>query len=102
MQTEHNMKYLAFLAVIAVLVLSGCASTEAIDPCVNPDDSEGFLMGLVQGFIAPIAFIVSLFDDDVAIYAVNNSGWLYDLGYLLGIGGFSGGILKGRRRSRRD
>ncbi len=96
------MKYLLFASLIAVVLLSGCASTEAIDQCVDPNETEGFLMGLIQGFIAPVTFIVSLFDDDVAIYAVNNSGWLYDLGFLLGIGGFSGGILKGRRRSRRD
>ena len=57
-------------------------------------------MGIIQGFIAPITFIVSLFDDDVAMYAINNSGWLYDLGFLIGIGGFSGGILKGRRQRK--
>ncbi len=96
------MKYLLFASVVALLLLSGCASTEAIDPCVDQNETEGFLMGLIQGFIAPLTFIVSIFDDDVAMYAVNNSGWLYDLGFLLGIGGFSGGILKGRRRSRRD
>lgn len=96
------MKYLLFAVAIGGLFLTGCASAEAIDPCIDPANSEGFLMGLIQGFIAPITFIVSLFDKDVAIYAVNNSGWLYDLGFLLGIGGFSGGILKGRRRSRRD
>ena len=100
--TEHKMKYLAVAAVLGALLFTGCASSELIDPCVDPEQSEGFLMGLIQGFIAPLAFIVSLFDDHVAMYAVNNGGWLYDLGFLIGIGGFSGGILKGRRGSRRD
>jgi hypothetical protein len=38
--------------------------------------------------------------DDVAIYAVNNSGGWYDFGFLLGIGGFSGGIFRGSRKKR--
>lgn len=82
--------------------MTGCASSEAIDPCVDVAQREGFLMGLIQGFIAPITFIISFFDGSVAMYAVNNSGWLYDLGFLLGIGGFSGGIFKSRRKRYRD
>jgi len=95
------MKILTLVVITALLFATGCASPEAIEPCVNPGDSDGFLMGLVQGFIAPITFIISFFVDDVAMYAVNNSGWLYDLGFLLGIGGFSGGVFKGRRRRKR-
>jgi hypothetical protein len=30
---------------------------------------------------------VSLFDDDVAIYEMNNNGGWYDLGFLMGVGG---------------
>lgn len=96
------MKNATLFALIALIVLlSGCASPEAIQECVDTTQREGFWMGLVQGFIAPITFIISLFTDDVAMYAVNNNGGWYDFGFLLGIGGFSGGILKGRRRSRR-
>lgn len=93
---------LVALLLISVFVLTGCADAELIDPCVDPAQREGFFMGIIQGFIAPITFIVSLFDNEVAMYAVNNSGWLYDLGFLIGIGGFSGGILKGRRQKYRD
>ena len=96
------MKFMYALAAVAVLFLSGCASAEGIDACVDPAESAGFLRGLVQGFIAPITFIVSFFDSDTAMYAVNNNGWTYDLGFLMGIGGFSGGIFKGRRRKYRD
>ena len=90
------------LLLLAVLIFTGCADTEAIDPCIDPDQREGFLMGLIQGFIAPITFIISIFDDDTAMYAVNNSGVWYDFGFLLGIGGFSGGIFKGRRKKYKD
>lgn len=95
------MKILTLVLIATVLLATGCASPEAIEPCVNPAEADGILMGIVHGFIAPITFIISFFVDDVTMYAVNNSGWLYDLGFLLGIGGFSGGVFKGRRKRKR-
>ena len=86
--------------ILCIGIATGCASTEAIDPCVDAAQRDGFLMGLVHGFIAPVTFIISLFTDDVAMYAVNNSGGWYDFGFILGIGGFSGGIFSGRRKRR--
>lgn len=32
--------------------------------------------------IAPIAFIVSLFQPSVRMYEMKNTGWKYDLGFL--------------------
>jgi len=45
----------------------------------------GFWAGLWHGVIAPIAFIVSLFQPGVRMYEVKNSGWKYELGFLLGV-----------------
>jgi hypothetical protein len=95
------MKILTLTLFTMILLTAGCASPEAIGPCVDINQADGILMGILHGFIAPITFIVSFFVDDVSMYAVNNSGWLYDLGFLIGIGGFSGGILKGNRRRKR-
>jgi hypothetical protein len=36
-------------------------------------------------------FILSLFMDDVAMYAVNNTGGWYDFGFVLGAGILFGG-----------
>ena len=47
--------------------------------------TPGFWLGLWHGFIFPVAFIVSLFMPDVAIYAVPNNGGWYDFGYFVGI-----------------
>ena len=90
------------LAAAGIVLFAACATNQPIDPCVDVTEKAGFLKGLIQGFIAPITFIISLFSDSIAMYEVNNSGGWYDFGFILGIGGFSGGILKGRRRSRRD
>lgn len=50
----------------------------------------GFFDGLWHGVISPITFIVSLYDDDVAIYEANNRGGWYDFGFLIGVGGTLG------------
>jgi len=76
------------------LVLAGCATQMA--GTVKPE-APGFLLGLVQGFIAPVTFIVSLFKPDVAVYAVPNNGAWYNFGFVLGIGGFAGGASQTRR-----
>jgi len=52
----------------------------------------GFWMGFWHGCIAPVTFFVSLFTDQIRIYAFPNSGRWYDLGFMLGIGGFSHGV----------
>ena len=92
---------LLFLGLSALLVLStGCASPEPIDSCLNSEDQQGFIFGLIHGFLAPLTFIISLFSDEVTMYAVNNNETWYNLGFLLGIGGFSGGIFKSSKRRR--
>ena len=65
-------------------MLSSCA--DAIQYQYSKDILQvGFWYGLWQGIIAPISFIISLFDDKVAIYAVYNNGVWYNFGYLLGL-----------------
>jgi hypothetical protein len=45
----------------------------------------GFWAGFWHGIIAPIAFIIGLFQPGVRMYEVKNTGWKYDLGFLLGV-----------------
>ena len=71
------------LLVAGALALAACAATQQPD-AVAPQ-APGFLLGLWHGFIFPVAWIVSLFTDKVAIYAVPNNGGWYDFGYFLGI-----------------
>jgi len=71
------------LALAALLALGACAATQASD-AVAPA-APGFWLGLWHGFIFPVAWVVSLFTDKVAVYAVPNSGGWYDFGYFVGI-----------------
>ena len=88
----------AILAVIAILSLSACAATQAPD-AVAPA-APGFLLGLWHGFIFPVAWLVSLFTDKVAVYAVPNNGGWYDFGYFLGIVVFGVGAKRGHTVTR--
>ncbi|MEZ5105260.1 MAG: hypothetical protein R2757_12240 [Draconibacterium sp.] len=51
----------------------------------------GFWHGLWHGVIAPVSFVISLFSDKVAMYAVNNNGGWYDFQFVLGAGILFGG-----------
>jgi len=81
-----------FAAPLAALALSACAATEA--PTAVAPTAPGFLLGLWHGFIFPVAWVVSLFAPQVAIYAVPNNGGWYDFGYFLGIVVFGVGARK--------
>ena len=82
--------------LIGTSIVTGCAA-HAI-PHTDPS-APGFWLGLWQGIIAPIAFIVGLFNHNVAVYAIPNKGWLYDLGFILGLSGWlAGGRASSKRR----
>lgn len=51
----------------------------------------GFWAGFWHGIIAPITFIVGLFQPGVRMYEMKNTGWQYDLGFLLGMLAVLGG-----------
>ncbi|QIG54017.1 hypothetical protein G6N82_07500 [Altererythrobacter sp. BO-6] len=77
-------------AAALVVLLSACASQ--IDAGVAKEaGSPGFWWGLWHGFIFPWSFIGSLFDPDIAVYAVPNTGGWYDFGFFLGITVLGGG-----------
>jgi len=87
------------LVLAAVVALAACTATQQPD-AVAPH-APGFLLGLWHGFIFPLAWIVSLFSDQVAIYAVPNNGGWYDFGYFVGIMVFGVGA-KGSHTVYRD
>ena len=81
----------AAILLAAALALTACAQQAAT--AVAPD-APGFLEGLWHGFIFPVAWVISLFKSNAAIYAVPNDGGWYDFGYFLGIVVFGVGARK--------
>jgi hypothetical protein len=62
---------------------------------------SGFWKGIWHGLIAPITFIISIFSESVRFYEVHNSGFWYNLGFVLGAGLFLNGGIFGSRKARR-
>ncbi len=81
-----------FACLLALAPLTACAATQS--PAMVAPAAPGFWLGLWHGFIFPVAWLVSLFADSVAIYAVPNNGGWYDFGYFLGIVVFGVGARK--------
>ena len=94
---KYGRQVLIVVGLLLVLgLLSGCATRNPLTGSAGPHGVAGIFTGFVHGLICPIAFVVSLFNHDVAMYEVHNSGWLYNLGFLLGAGAW--GILRAPRR----
>lgn len=87
--------FLTLLVVVLLVlgVLAGCASgpNPSKGTASEHGGVAGFWLGLWQGFIAPLVFVVSLFRRDLSIYEVHNNGAWYNFGYLFGLACFFGG-----------
>lgn len=96
---------LPLVGLLLVFVLAACApaNTEVSQAAGTP----GFWQGLWHGLISPVTFVISLFDDQVGIYAVRNNGGWYDAGFMLGVSTVftgsarGGGAAAGARRAQR-
>jgi len=95
-RTRKSTRRAIWTVVVLALVLSACAAgpNVAVGTVTESGDIAGFFSGLWHGIIAPIAFVVSLFNDGVNVYEVHNNGNLYNLGFVIGavflIGGSHG------------
>lgn len=98
---DAKWKWLGMAAVLLMLA-AGCAAGDTR----FAQQPAGFWAGVWHGLICCVTFIVSLFNDQVRIYEVHNSGHGYDLGFLLGAICVFGGSWQShcgwRRKSRRE
>ena len=100
------MKNLLIVLMIGLLLLgvTGCtAGPNELEDVPDADgEVAGFWEGLLQGFISPFTFLISLFSDSVHVYEVHNNGNWYHFGFLFGasliFGGSGGGAARRRRR----
>ena len=91
------------LLLISILLLSSCA---AGDSNFTTDNPAGFFYGFWHGVISFISLVIHLFNDNVSVYELNNTGGWYDFGFLLGIttvwGGGSHASYKSSAEKKRD
>jgi hypothetical protein len=87
--------FIGLLLLLVLFFVTSCA------PVGMSKEEYGFLYGIVHGFISPFVLIVKFFGAKIGLYAENNTGSLYWLGYILGVVlllGGSGGSYATRRR----
>ena len=91
MKKKHLL--LIVIAILAVLLLAGCAAgaNPTVDVLDADGKSAGFWSGLWNGIISPVTFVISLFSDNVNVYDVYNSGNWYDFGFMFGVSIIFGG-----------
>jgi hypothetical protein len=94
---------LRVFGVVLLLALASCAAGPNTQRSVADAAGHvaGLWLGLWQGIIAPITFIISLFTNHVNVYEVHNNGNWYDFGFVLGAGILFGGGAAGTRRRKR-
>jgi hypothetical protein len=102
--TTRTSRICLGLGILALLTLTACAAGPNAMVDTGPDPA-GFWLGLWQGLISPITFLISLFTSEVNIYEVQNNGNWYDFGFMLGVatafGGGAGGSSASAGRVRR-
>jgi hypothetical protein len=94
---NQTTKRITQFAVIVSLLLLATACTAGSDS-FSGTKPAGLLAGLWHGIIAPITLIWGIFDKSVKVYEVMNTGWWYDLGFLIGVGALCGGGSQTARR----
>jgi hypothetical protein len=81
-----------FLVVICISVFSVAVAPNMAEAFVqkytySEYDPPGFFSGIWHGLLAPYSLVARWFIDDGAMYAVPNTGWFYDAGFLIGVAG---------------
>jgi hypothetical protein len=76
---------IGLFVLVGVIFLTGCADYVHVNDCVS-SEPDGFFSGFWHGLTLCFSFLGRMFSDDIAMYAVNNNGRWYDLGFALGTG----------------
>ena len=84
------------ILIALALGLAACVAKQSSSAVAST--APGFLEGVWHGFIFPIAWIVSLFTDQISVYSVPNNGGWYNFGYFIGICFLGVGARTSKRR----
>lgn len=92
-----KIKFISIFILIFLIASSCARSYTDVNPCIT-GHIYGFWAGLWHGIIAPFGLLGSLFDAQIKMFAPNNNGGWYALGFLFGSGGW--GVLADRGVSK--
>lgn len=92
MKSLHKRHVLLLLLFLIVITFNSCA------PAEYTDKQYGFFSGIIHGFALTFALLAKLFGMDYALYAENNTGFTYWLGFILALFFLGGSGYSSRRR----
>ncbi len=94
-------KIVIIIAIIILLafVMTGCLPGDGKKTAEEPGN---FLTGVWHGWVAPVSVIVGIFNDDIRVYEVENTGWWYDFGFYIAIISGFGGLSLFRRKKHKN
>jgi hypothetical protein len=96
MKFSKNKIILICLLLLVMFVFCGCVPG---DGNADAENTAGFFWGIWHGWLAPISLIISLFNRNIRIYEVYNSGWWYDFGFYMAVISGFGGLALSRKKS---
>jgi hypothetical protein len=76
---------LVLVVMVGGLALAACAPGANDVADAGTQELAGFWLGLWHGIITPVTFVISLFNDNVNIYEVQNNGNWYNFGFVFGL-----------------
>jgi hypothetical protein len=94
---QKASRHWLLVTFVLLVTLTACAAgpNPEVHTAAANGVAAGFWVGIWQGIISPFAFLISLFNANVNVYEVHNSGGWYNAGFLLGAVGVIGGIVRG-------
>lgn len=82
-----NKKSLRILVSVVAFSVPGFVDAFVQEYQYSSWDPPGFFSAIWHGLLAPYSLIARWFLDGVVMYAIPNSGWFYDFGFLIGVAG---------------
>ncbi|NLN05710.1 MAG: hypothetical protein GX166_13055 [Clostridiaceae bacterium] len=96
---KRKIVLVVLMSLVLMVILSGCIPGDGKH---NEENKAGFFWGVWHGWIAPISLIGGIFNKDLRVYEVANTGWWYDFGFYIAIISGFGGLSLTRRNTKND
>lgn len=92
-----KMLLLIIIIMLLAFLVTGCLPG---DGAKTIDTPANFLTAIWHGWVAPISLIVGVFNNNIKVYEVYNTGWWYDFGFYIAVISGFGGLSLSRRKKR--
>ncbi|HEV7702042.1 MAG TPA: hypothetical protein VGO63_01185 [Candidatus Paceibacterota bacterium] len=83
---KYKFKVIILLLLIIVF-LPSISSAFVVQSDYSSYEPAGLVLGVWHGLLVPWSLIARWFISDIGMYAIDNTGWFYDAGFLIGASG---------------